>query len=246
MKKLSLLILLCLALPAFGQYDGKDPKIASRYRPGFMWFGTGWRPAKEGRPRKYDRLLVDLTYNDWVNDSSLFLVKPGSIGFNVNGMWDIPLNENNGVALGIGASYRFQRIAFGGAMIRDTANRSTSWLLYDAEPAGYDKTVFGSHAFAVPLEIRIRIRKWRHAKLHLGGYAGYRIQTFTKTWTNDGQTITKDKAFFDDDPFFYGVHARLGIRNLALFADYTLSKQFKSAQSTSLQPIAFGLTISLF
>lgn len=246
MKRYKLFFCLLLTVSAWSQYDGKDPKIASRYRPGFMWFDTGWRPAKEGKPRKYDRLMVDLTYNDWVNDSALFLVKPPSLGCNVNAMWDIPLNRDNGIALGIGVSYRYQHVRYNGAMVRDTANRSTEWTLYGSSASPYDKSVFGTHSLAVPLELRIRVRKWRQVKLHIGGYVGYRLQTFTKVWTNDRQTVTKDHAFFDVDPLFYGVHARIGIRNIALFADYTLSKQFKSDKSTSLQPLAFGITISLF
>lgn len=245
MKNVYLLLCLLLTFPAFSQYDGKDPGIASRFRPGFMWFNTGWRPGKNDRDRKYDRLMIDLTYNDWMNDSALFLVKPPSLGYNVHGMWDIPLTKGNGLSLGIGISYRFQHVRYDGAMLRDTMNQATQWVLFSG-PSVVDKSVFTSHAFAIPIELRIRVPKWRHAKLHLGGYIGYRVSTYTKTWTNDGKTMVKDRHFFDDEPVLYGVHARLGIRNVAFFADYSLSKQFKSDKSTSLQPIALGITFSIF
>lgn len=246
MKTISVLLVILITFSSSAQYDGKDPQIASRFRPGFMWFDTGLRPAKVGKPRKYDRLMVDITYNDWINDSALFLVKPTSIGCNINGMWDIPLNEGNGVALGIGLSYRYQRVNFNGEMLRDTMGQCTEWVLHPSGKSVYDKSVFGSHAFAVPLELRFRMKKWRHLKLHLGGYIGYRTQTYTKVWTNGGDRFVKDKHFFDDEPFFYGLHARIGLRNWALFADYSLTRQFKSDKSASLQPIAFGLTISIF
>jgi hypothetical protein len=245
MMKIVILLCLLIALPAFGQYDGKDPGIASRFRPGFMWFNTGWRPGKNDRDRKYDRLMVDITYNDWVNDSALFLVKPPSLGYNIHGMWDIPLTKGDGLSLGIGLSYRFQHVRYDGAMLRDTLNRATQWVLGSAAPE-YDKSVFASHAFAVPVELRIRIPKWRHVKLHLGGYVGYRVSTYTKVWTNDRNTIVKDHHFFDDERLLYGIHARLGIRNFAFFVDYAVSKQFQSDKSTSLQPLALGVTISLF
>lgn len=244
MKLVKLLFCLLLASPAFSQYDGKDPELVSRYRPGILWFMTGMRPAKIGRPRKYDRLIVDLTYNDWVNDSSLFLVKPPSLGWNLNFMKDIPLNDGNGLSLGIGLSYRYQRVRYDGIMAQDTLSRASVWMLGD-QP-GIDKSVFGSHGFAVPLELRLRVKKWKHVKLHVGGHIGYRTQTFTKVWMDDSKSATKNKDLYDADPFFYGVHARLGIRNWALFANYSLTKQFKSDKSTSLQPIAFGLSISLF
>jgi hypothetical protein len=161
-------------------------------------------------------------------------------------MWDIPLTEGNSVALGIGLSYRYQRVNYNGIMFRDSLNQSTQWQLYKDDQQGADKSVFGSHAFAIPLELRFRAKKWRHFKVHLGGFIGYRVQTFTKTWYNNEKTSIKDRSFYDDEPLFYGVHARLGIRNWALFASYTLTEQFKSDKSTRLQPISFGLTVSLF
>lgn len=247
MNYLKVLLFCLVSLSLSAQYDGKDPEIASRFRPGFMWFNTGWGPAKVGKPRKYDRLMVDLAYNDWINDSALFLVKPTSIGFNVHAMWDIPLNKGNGAALGIGFSYRHQHMRYDGLMLRDSANQSTTWQLTDnSQNAGFDKSVFGSHAIAVPVELRFRMKKWRHAKLHIGGYIGYRAQIYTKVWTNGQETVTRDRHFYDNNTLFYGVHARLGIRNWALFADYCFAEQFKSSQSTNLRPVALGITVSLF
>ena len=245
MKHSITIFALLLTLGAFGQTKGSQDRI-SRFRPGVMWFLSSGNPAHVSNPRKYDRFMVDLTYNDWVSDSSLFRVKPASIGFNVHGMWDVPLTAGNGIGIAIGLSYRYQHVRYDGVMLRDSANQATHWVLFDGSQPGPDKSAFASHALAIPLELRFRIPKWRHVKLHLGGYIGYRLQTYTKVWTNDKQTSVKDRMFYDDEPLMYGVHARLGIRNLALFADYSLSKQFKSAQSTSLQPLSLGITVSFF
>ena len=247
MKRFKALLCLLVALPSLAQYDGKEPDVASRYRPGIMWFNTGWRPAGKNSAPKYDRLMVDLSYNDWVSDTvGLFNVKPNSIGFNIHGMWDIPLTAGNSVGLGIGLSYRYQRVSYDGVLYRDSANRSTNWKLFEKSNMGPDRSIFGSHAFAIPLEIRSRVPKWKQVKLHVGAHVGYRIQMYTKTWYKAEQVVIKDRFFFDKDPFFYGVHARFGIRNWALFADYSLTKQFKSDKSTGLQPIAFGITFSFF
>lgn len=243
---LSCIFSLVFVLSTMAQYDGRDPQIASRFRPGIMWFNTGWRPAKEGAPRKYDRLMVDITYNDWVNDSSLFLVKPGSIGCNVSGMWDIPLTKGNTVSIGIGVSYRYQRMSYNGYLQRDSLNQATQWMHYSDTNQLYDKSIFGSQAIAVPLELRFRSHSWRHVKLHLGGFIGYRTSMYTKVWTEDENRTTKDKGFYDDERLFYGVHARLGIRNWAFFGSYTFTELFSAEKSTSLQPIAFGITVSLF
>lgn len=237
---------LIFVLSSQAQYDGKDPEIASRFRPGFMWYNTGWRPAKEGKPRKYDRLIADITYNDWVNDSALFLVKPGSIGCNVSGMWDIPLTQGNTVAISLGISYRYQRVSYDGYMQRDSINQATQWMLGKNPLQEYDKSIFGSHAFAVPVELRFRTKGWRHVKLHLGGFIGYRTSMYTKVWSDDYERVTKDRKFYDNEPLFYGIHARLGIRNWAFFASYTLTEHFSAEKSTSIQPISFGISVSVF
>ena len=44
----------------------------------------------------------------------------------------------------------------------------------------------------------------------------------------------------------YGVHMRIGIRNWALFADYTLAPQFKSSKSDKINALAFGVSLSIF
>lgn len=245
MKSISTFICLLLLLPVIAQYDGKDPDVASRFRPGIMWFNTGWRPAKENSGPKYDRLMVDLSYNDWVNDSALFLVKPSSIGFNIHTMWDIPLAARNTVGLGIGLSYRCRRVNFNGLLIRNAEHQATTWQLYSGS-TGPDKSIFTTHAFAIPVELRLRTPKWKHVKFHLGAHVGYTIQAYTKVRLDGNKSKTKDKSFFDYNPFFYGVHARFGIRNWAFFADYSFTKQFRSEKSTDLRPLTFGITLSLF
>ncbi len=160
-------------------------------------------------------------------------------------MWDIPFNAGNGVALGIGFAYRIQRIGFDGTILRDTLNNATNWNP-KLETIGVQKSVYSSHQIAVPLELRLRMKKWRHAKLHLGGYLGYAINSETKQISNNRQLVIKDAFFFDSNPIVYGIHARLGIRSLAFFGSYELSKPFKNSKSTQLNTLQIGITISLF
>jgi hypothetical protein len=39
---------------------------------------------------------------------------------------------------------------------------------------------------------------------------------------------------------------RVGIRNWALFADYTLAPQFKKGKSDQISALAFGVSLSIF
>lgn len=245
MKLIKTLLFLFAFSAVWGQYDGKDSLLVSRYRPGFMWFNTGWRPAEVGKPRKYDRLIFDLTYNTLVANNKMqspnFL---RSIGFNVNTMWDIPLNEGNGFALGIGIRYGFQRVGFQGTFSGDSTNSFTTYNPTIAN--GAEKQLIGSHVFSIPLEVRLRMKKWKQAKLHLGGSIGYRAGTFTKQWFDQNNLIIKSRSFNDASGLTFGVHARIGIRNWAFFADYTLSKQFENKQSTPINPLSFGISLSVF
>lgn len=247
MKYISTLLLLGSWLSLSAQYDGKDSLIASRHRPGFMWYNTGWRPAKPENPRKYDRLIVDIHYNTWHSKTPLKTSVAGSIGWSLHTLWDIPLNAGNGFALGCGFSYKHQRIGIQGVVVRDSLNQATRICPDSAQLNGVaDKHVFGTHTIAIPLELRFRMKKWRHVKMHIGGYVGYRFQAYSKEWYNHSKLIVKNANFYDATGLIYGVHARIGIRNWAIFADYGLSKQFGNKQSTVLNPFTLGLSISLF
>ncbi len=242
-RLLLLLVTVWMSAPALAQYDGKEPDVASRHRPGFMWYFTGMRPSGKNSAPKYDRFMIDLTYNDWVNDSlPLFSAHPGSIGFNIHGMRDFPLTRNNTVGLGIGLSFRHQHVRHDGLLLRDTASRATVWSFDNAVQP--DKAVFATSSFAIPIELRFRTPQWKQVKLHLGFHVGYRVRTMTKVWMDGDRE--KNRDCYDDEPFFYGVHARLGVRNWAFFADYSLVKQFSSTSSTSMNPVSFGITCSLF
>ena len=89
-KVLVLLGFILLANVGFSQYNSEG-ELTSRFRAGFMWFYTGLRPAKVDKVRKYDRLIFDITYNDWNGDQELFQNHWASIGLNTNLMFDIPL-----------------------------------------------------------------------------------------------------------------------------------------------------------
>ena len=76
MNKVKLILPFFIApLIEVGQYDGVGGNEISRFRPGTMWFMTGFRPAIPEKVRKYDRLVFDITYNDWLGDRDPFKVR---------------------------------------------------------------------------------------------------------------------------------------------------------------------------
>ena len=244
MKWIITSLIFFFSLTTFSQWGYKDENIASRFKPGGMWYFTGLRPGKDDKSRKYDRLIFDITYALPQSDSAIKTTTPGSFGWNLNTMFDVPLTAGNTVSFGWGFSYRSVRMGHKNLLVEDQANERI--LLQNNPNFSADKQVLGSHSIAVPVELRFRAAKWKHLKFHIGGYAGYQFQTYNKIWLAHNQVVVKDKNLYDTNPLIYGVHARFGFRNFALFGDYRISKTFENKQSTPLNFLTVGLSVSLF
>ena len=244
MKFLKLLVCLLFTIQGFAQPNGKDSNFVSRHRPGIFWYNTGWRPAKPGKLRKYDRLIVDVTYNQLLLTGAVKQNAARSFGCNINTMWDIPITNGNTISFGIGLAYKFQKTGPKGLFFKDITDSFTRYYA-DSSYMDYRKNTFGNHMLAVPVEFRFRTSKWQHFKMHIGGSIGYRLQTFQKVWPEHKHAV-KDRTLPDVNRLVYGVHLRIGIRNWALFADYTLAPQFRSSKSDKINALAFGVSLSIF
>lgn len=238
------LFLLLFATTATAQYDSKGEKEISRFRPGTFWFFTGTRPAKLDKVRKYDRLIFDITYNDWKGDLKPFQVKPTSIGFGTNLLFDVPLTIGNTISLGWGLNYQRIHVQHNNTFF---TNLKDGWTQYAISPVT-GKASFNYNQFSIPLEIRFRKESWKHFKLHVGGKIGYITNGYQKNILDDGsgRTVIKDYHFPDINKLQYSAHLRFGVRNYALFGEYNFSQLFSNAASTQLNIFRLGLSISLF
>jgi len=242
------LVIICLLVPMLSnaQYDSKGD-IRSRFRPGGIWYLTGLRPAQPEKVRKYDRLIFDITYNDWVGDQDPFQNKWSSIGLNTNFMFDIPMTKGNTVSFGIGAAHELKIIRHDNNLSGDDMSGSTSYFLKDSLDV-FDKSKFGTNSFSIPIEFRFRKESWRHFKFHIGGRIGYQINAYSKQITNtdDGRLVNKRVGFPDENKLIYGAHLRIGLRNLALYGAYYINPLFSNSSSVQLNHLQFGLSVSLF
>lgn len=233
-------------LLSFGQYNGEG-EVASRYRPGVFWFFTGWKPSKVGNGPKYDRLMFDVTYNDWVGDRPTFKMQGPSMGMNVNWMFDFPIVQKSLVSVAFGPSYGFYHLRHDYPVTYNLNNGLTQ--LGVAEDVGlFGKRKFIGHQLSLPFEFRFRTKGWRHFKVHLGGKIGYQFATKDKwKYTHEGEDFVEK---ININPFVnrlvYSAHVRVGIRNWALFASYNFNRLFKNEDSPELNLMQVGLSISLF
>ncbi len=246
-KNIIFIVTCCLAFGLNAQYDGKGANEISRFRPGFMWIYTGLRPAKEERITKYDRLIFDVTYNDWIGDKDPFENHWASIGLNTNLIFDIPLTKGNKVSLGIGVSHQYMNIRHNDLVVIDEIDKTTSFTPMIQTP-GFVKSVLSGNSFSIPVEIRFRNESWKHFKVHLGGKVGYQANLFSKNVANVNghREVNKRYGFPDENKLIYSAHARIGLRNWALFASYNFNTLFSNPKSAQLNLIQMGLSISLY
>ena len=231
----------------FAQYDSKGEDEVSRFRPGLMWFYTGVRPAKPEKVRKYDRLIFDLTYNDWIGDKNPFENHWASIGLNTNLMFDIPLSKGNTVSLGIGVAHQYTNIRHNNKFIVDDVNNTSIFFPKDSLDV-FSKSSLSGNSFSIPIEIRFRNESWRHFKVHIGGKIGYQANLFSKEVgkINGDRYVNKRFGFPDKNDWVYSAHVRIGLRNWALYASYNFNTIFSNKNSSQLNLLQMGLSISLF
>lgn len=229
------------------QYSEENEGLHSRYRPGIGWFYSGLTPFEEGKLRKYDRLMIDLVYNDWHGDEKLFSSPWNSIGFNASFMFDIVLTKENTVALGVGLGYSHYSNKTKLQFSRDFANELTTLTEYpvNSEPS---RSKFGANYIEIPLELRFRTKGFEHFKFMIGGKIGYRISSLTKEVEKiDGKRyVSKQYNFPDANPLRYGATVRIGMRNWAIYGAYYFSPLFTHKESVELYPFSMGITLSLF
>jgi hypothetical protein len=248
-KILFIFFLMGISLNAFSQYDGFGADEISRFRPGSMWFFTGFRPATTEKVRKYDRLIFDLTYNDWAGDLDPFKNKWNSIGLNTSLMFDIPITKGNTVSFGTGLSHSLFRISNSAiAFSPDSTDTYTSMnSLINTNNNPSERFLCGN-SISVPVEFRFRTKGWKHFKFHLGGKVGYQLNMYSRTVSEgaNGKMILRDHNFADVQRLIYSAHFRIGIRNWALFGSYNLNSLFTNSNSPELNLIQMGLSIYVF
>jgi len=247
MKKIvSTFIFILFYSVVFGQYDSNGDEY-SRFKPGFMWNFTGLRPAKPEKAAKYDRLVFDLVYSDWIGDRDPFQNHWSSIGFNTNWMFDIPLTKGNTVSLGLGIAHQFMKIRHDNHVLGNDITGTTHFIEKDSSN-NFKKSMLNGNAISIPLELRFHKDSWKHFKFHLGGRVGYQANLYSKyIYGNAGnKDIIKSIGFPDQNDLIYSAHVRFGIRNWGLYASYSFNTIFNSANSVQLSRIQFGLSLSLF
>ncbi|SFT63871.1 Outer membrane protein beta-barrel domain-containing protein [Lishizhenia tianjinensis] len=244
---IALLTLILVSTGLKAQYLEEEQGLVSRYRPGAMWFYSGFSNYDTTKLRKYDRLIVDILYNDWQGDRSPLKSPWSSIGFNVNVMFDVPFTKANTIGLGWGVAFSHynNRTPIGFESNYTEGSTTTFPLIF---PNNLDWSKYNANYIEIPLELRFRTKGYQHFKFFVGGKIGYQLNAYTKTKeTIQGKSYKfKNYNFPDRNPRRYGLTARVGIRNWSVYAAYYFSGLFTHENSVQLSPITAGISIALF
>jgi hypothetical protein len=236
-------ILLFLLVFVSVKAQNNESQLISRHRPGLFWFFDGLRPTKSTDNHKYDRLIIDLTYNDWSGDLKPFQNRWNSLGMNVNFMKDMKFKKTKWFSLGLGIGYGFSTMS---SDSRFKLNKSLIEIENLEKSGLFDYASTHAHRFYIPFELRFSTNNWKRIKFSLGANIGINSGINQSLLGRDGSKKEEISLTHSAPAFNYGLHCRFGLRNIALFSSYQLSNFFRDSSNPKLHQIQFGLSISIF
>lgn len=205
--------------------------------------------ADDDNPERFDRIVVDINYNNWVKAPPGISQKLYSIGGSFYWYKDIPLGEKSNVALAYGIGVDYHSVYSNGAVQYDVDGEGNTFtnITPIALPPGYTINKVSFKFLEAPLELRLRTmsrsreeRRGFNFKLYLGFKAGYRIGSHTKYRDNEN----KIKVFRLQNtlPYRYGPTVRIGFNKIAFNAFYSLTTVFESDKGVELIPFSIGFS----
>lgn len=237
------LVLLFLLVFVSVNAQNKDSQLISRHRPGMFWFFDGLRPTKSTDNHKYDRLVFDLTYNDWSGDLKPFQNRWNSIGVNVNFMKDIKFKKTKVFSLGLGLGYGFSSIS---SQQKFNIENNLVEIFGIQKSSIYDHNRIKTHRFFIPFELRFSTKKWNRWKFAVGGSFGINAGMNQRLIGSDGSKMESTNLSSVASLLNYGLHFRLGYRNFSFFSSYQINSLFDGRGNPDLHLFQLGLSISLF
>jgi hypothetical protein len=193
------------------------------------------------KPRKQDRLILELNHTGLLGLPENVTYKPTSGGVNFMLFFDYPLkNSRFSFAWGAGISSHniHGKIKLNYKIDSISGNINFTSLEERTEP--YTRNRIGLKIVELPVELRFRTRTKYQFKAMLGFKIGYVAQSFKKTFDKDGKNKSYD--IYGINPIRYGVNLRLGWEQVHLTCFYALSEVFeKDKGSVGIIPFSIGI-----
>ncbi|OFX60645.1 MAG: hypothetical protein A2066_08210 [Bacteroidetes bacterium GWB2_41_8] len=144
-----------------------------------------------------------------------------------------------GLVSGMGLSFNSYRFENPYTIVRGTDRTEPVLIEYD----NLSKTKLAVSYLTVPLLLEFQIPvNQNEGRLHInaGLIGGVKIGSHTKV--KHGDVKDKDRSGFNINSFKYSATARVGYKDVSLFANYSLTPLFQSGKGPELTPFTIGIS----
>lgn len=214
------------------------------------------------RAKSSDRIVFDLTHDNWIGAPDSVKTNWYSRGFAANLFFDKRLGQSP-ISVAIGAGVSCQNVFHNSFISTDSVGTELKTVFNPIpESINYKKNKLATTYLDVPFELRLHTNPKspsRSFKLAIGAKVGLLINEHTKykgdnvfgtygiTGANPPEVKIKTYNTPNINKFRYGVTARIGYGNINLFGFYSLSPLFQADKAvTTINPFSVGISFNSF
>ena len=205
-----------------------------------------WEADSQG-PEKFDRIAIDLSWNQWQKVPNNITQGYFSFGFSSSWFKDLPLGQKSNCAIALGLGFESMSFHHNGTLttVQNSNSSSTQLTPFETDSAVL-RNKYAVNYIDFPFEFRIRTinktlddRMKFNFKLYLGFKVGVLVNDHTKYKDNN----IKIKTFNIPNrlPYRFGPYVRIGFNKIGFVGYYSLSSIFQDG-SVELKPFSIGLS----
>lgn len=221
-------------------------------------FDEGDDEPSKGNKFKAHWAGLDVGVNNYMNSDWSMNINPSFMDLNTSRSWNFNLNfMEYGIGLGsdkiglvTGMGLEWSNYHFDGNNV--IAEDESGMIIESPILGSVEKAKFQTTYLTAPLLVEVQIPVGKKRMFFSGGViGGVKLGSSTKVKYTDNGDKQKDKVKddFNLNTLRYGFTARMGYRNLKLYANYYPVSLFESGKGTGgdeLFPFAIGLTLLSF
>lgn len=207
---------------------------------------------KDGTTERFDRIIIDIKTDQWLETPPGIKTKPYSIGVSAYLYKDLPLTKRSNLALAFGVGLSSDNIHHNGTFSTST-NEGKSFTKLVPLANNFETKInkLTLTYIEVPFELRLRTmnkkmgeRRKFNFRFYPGFKVGYMMGNHTKLVTDD----TKIKVYRTPNtlPYKYGPTLRIGFNKISFVGFYSLTGIFKEGQGNDLKTFSVGLSLLMF
>ena len=205
--------------------------------------------ADDDGPEKFDRIVLDINFNNWVQSPPGIGQRAYSVGISAYWFKDMPFGEKSNVSFAYGLGIDNHSVYSNGKFetTEDADGNSYTDLVPFTLKPGYTVNKVSFSYLEVPLQLRLRTmnksreeRMGFNFKLYLGFKGGIMLGNHTKYRDNDSKI--KIYRLKNTLPYRYGPTVTIGFNKIAFNAFYSLTPLFKAGKGVELVPFSIGIS----